>query len=337
MKEVYPDIFSIVERGKFLGIQRPPENIFIIAGIDGLIYDAGYGDEKTVRYLVQEIRKIEKVYKEQGKEFNLSRILPSHPHGDHVSGLALIRELLNVRIILTRTTAEVIANKNTFANYYDSNYFEDHLYAPNRTNRFKHWFTRKITHYMYQKFFGIRMVANPDEIIEENTTISINGQEWEIFPSPGHCFGHISLYNNQDGILFSGDNVLRSITTWLGPPDSNIDDYIKSVKELQELPNLKLILPSHGSPVSNPKERIKEILDHRRARTEEILELVQHNSNHGIAPSEIIKNLYPEGSQRIKSMARGYVCLTLKQLEKEGLIKRIIGKKEIEFLPVPVD
>ena len=42
MKEVYPGIFLIKEKGTF-GAIKPPENIYVLAGPDGIIYDAGYG------------------------------------------------------------------------------------------------------------------------------------------------------------------------------------------------------------------------------------------------------------------------------------------------------
>lgn len=333
MKEVCPNIFSIEERGKFLGISRPPENIYVFAGKNGIIYDAGYGDNKTVNYLVNEVKKIEKKFLEAGKEFNLTQIIPSHPHADHFSGLNQIANLLNIKKVLPKTIADVITNKSAYEKYYESDYFEDYLYSRNLKNRIKHGFIRIISDFLYNKFFGVRLVEDPVEIIEEKTQISINDEEWNIFPSPGHCFGHISLYNEKKGILFSGDNVLRSITTWLGPPDSNIDDYLTTLKELKQLPNLKIILPAHGSPIENPKERIDEILAHRQARTEKILELIRSNPNHGISPSKIIKSLYPDGGRGIRSIARGYVCLTLKKLERDGFIKRREGKNEIEFFP----
>ncbi|MHA1726821.1 MAG: MBL fold metallo-hydrolase [Promethearchaeota archaeon] len=333
MNEIFPGIFCIEERGKFLGIRRPPENVYVIAGKDGLIFDGGYGDKKTIKYFIEQVKKIEEQYKTEGKEFNLIRILPSHPHADHVGGLYLIKKYLGVKIVLTETMAKVLKNKQTFDKMYETDYFEDYLNVPTFKNRIKLWFMKRISRYLYRKFFGVHFINGVDEIIEEECTLIINEEKWRVFPSPGHCFGHISLYNEDKGILFSGDNVLKSITTWLGPPDSNLNDYMNSLQQLLELPNLKLILPSHGSPIETPRKRIKELLAHRRERTEEILNLVRKNSKNGATPSEIIKALYPNGTGRIRNMARGYVCLTLKKLEQEGLIRRALGKNEFKFIP----
>ena len=59
MEEVYPGIFRIKERGSF-GVVKPSENVYVLAGPDGVIYDAGYGRKKEVKYLISKIREIMK-------------------------------------------------------------------------------------------------------------------------------------------------------------------------------------------------------------------------------------------------------------------------------------
>ncbi len=332
-KEVYPGIFSIKEKGSF-GIIKPPENIYILAGHDGLIYDAGYGDKKTVKYLVNEIKKIENKYKEKNEEFKLTRVLPSHAHPDHFSGLKLIREYLGVKIVLTKKTAEIIHNKKSFYKIFETNDIEDYLIARrNLWRKIKDAVVKKLSRIFYRRIYGLSFIDDPDEIIEDNTEILINGESWKILPSPGHAIDHIYLYNAEKGILFSGDNVLRTITTWLGPPSCNIKDYVNSVESLNKLPNLNIILPAHGSPIKNPKERIGEILKHRRERAQQVINLVNAHSKIGISPKEIVQKLYPNGKKFLIQVALGWVCLTLKILEENHLIKRDVGKKEIIFFP----
>ena len=50
MREVYSNIFLIKEKGSF-GAIKPPENIYVLAGSDGIIYDAGYGTKRAVKHL----------------------------------------------------------------------------------------------------------------------------------------------------------------------------------------------------------------------------------------------------------------------------------------------
>jgi len=331
-KEVYPGIFLIKERGS-LGVIKPPENIYVIAGHDGLIYDAGYGNKKTVKYTVSQIRKIEELYKSQNKPFKINRILPSHAHPDHISGLKQLREMLGLKILTTQKTAEIIKDKESFKKFFEPNR-DSMLSVSNLRRRVKDWLQAHLWRFFYYRIYGLNFIKDLDELIEENSEILINDEKWKIFHSPGHSPDHISLYNEDKGLLFSGDNVLRAITTWLGPPHCSIDDYVKSVETIQKLPNLKLILASHGSPIENPNERIAEILDHRKERQQQVMDLVNKNSKTGISPSGIVNILYPDGNIVMQSTARGWVCLTLQKLEKNRLVKRVVGKKKIMFYPL---
>ena len=54
MIEVYPGIFLIKEKGTS-GAIKPPENIYVLAGSDGIIYDAGYGTKKAIKHLIGEV------------------------------------------------------------------------------------------------------------------------------------------------------------------------------------------------------------------------------------------------------------------------------------------
>jgi len=337
MKEVYPGIFLIREKGAF-GAIKPPENIYVLAGSEGIIYDAGYGTRRAVRHLIKELKEIEQHYRDQNKEFRLTKILVSHCHPDHFSGLKQIRKALGVNIVLTKKSAEMIKDKASFIKTFETDAYEDYLRIRKNTSRKIINFFRNIgSKLFYQRIFGASYVDDPEEIIESSTNFSINGELWKIFPSPGHAIDHISLYNEEKGILFSGDNILRSITTWLGPPNSDVAEYIKSIETIQKLPNLKLILAAHGSPIEQPKERIIEILSHRKDRETQVLDIINKNSKNGISPKEIIRAIYTDNSRFLHQVARGWVVLTLKLLENKNLIRRKNSKKKILFFPIKND
>lgn len=333
MNEVYPDIFLIKEKGTF-GAIKPPENIYVLAGPDGIIYDAGYGKKKAVKHLIKELKTIEESYNEQNKEFKLTRIMVSHCHPDHFSGLKRIREALGIKISLTKKSIELIKDKKSFIKSFKTDAYVDYL-------RVRKKITRKIINALrnvgsrlfYQRIYGVSYINDPEEIFDDNTEITINGEIWRIFPSPGHAIDHISLYNEEKGVLFSGDNILRSITTWFGPPNCSVVEYIKSIEVIQKLPNLKLILAAHGSPIENPKERLADIIIHRKEREKQVLNIIYDNTEKGISPKDLIKAIYPNGSRFLHQVARGWIVLTLKMLEEKNLIKRRDTKKKILFFP----
>ncbi|MGV9172169.1 MAG: MBL fold metallo-hydrolase, partial [Promethearchaeia archaeon] len=186
---------------------------------------------------------------------------------------------------------------------------------------------------LYKFVYGLKFIEDPDKFIPEEGEIQINGDSWRILHTPGHAPDHISLYNASKGVLFYGDNILRTVITWLGPPNSNIESYMKTLKKIRDLDNLKFIFPAHGGPVKNPKERIDEILEHRKSREELVYKIILNNPHRGISPSQILKTIYPGAGFSFYNIARGWVCLTLKLLEEKDKIYRKVGKHEFKFCP----
>lgn len=333
MKEVYPGIFSLREKGSF-GAIKPPENIYVLAGSNGLIFDAGYGHIWTIKRLMKEFLMLKQKYQKQSLPFEITRVLPSHVHPDHFSGLKLLRKYLGVNIVLTQKMADIIKHKRSFIAYYESeNPLKEEYQAYSARNLCNAYLRKFFSRIFFKGIYGLSFINKPDDIIEEPSIIDINGEEWALFSSPGHSSDHISLYNKEKGILFSGDNILRSITTWLGPPNSDIEQYVESINTIRNLPHLKLILPAHGSPIENPYERIQQILIHRKERTEQVLQLIQDHSNKGISSNSIIMSLYPTDGKFKHGVARGWVSLTLKMLTSQGLISSRLINNEIRFFP----
>lgn len=332
MKEVYPNIFLVKVKGAF-GAFKPEVNIYVLAGPDGLMYDAGYGTRKSVKCIVGEIKIIKELYAKRGMECRITRIMPSHAHPDHFSGLKSLRRITGARIVLTRRMADIIKSRKDYIDRHHHDSRGDLFHVKNIAGRIIDKFTRRILWIFFALTYGIAFISDPDEIIDETSKISINGETWRIFPSPGHSSNHIALYNPEKGILFSGDTVLRSKTPWLGPPDSNLDDYMKSLEYIASLENLKIIFSAHGSPVENPNKRARAIAEACRSRTRQVHELIRKSGEKGLTIEETIGMLYRKGGRMKRAMARGWVSLTLKQLESRELVRRIEKGKGIFLSP----
>jgi glyoxylase-like metal-dependent hydrolase (beta-lactamase superfamily II) len=321
MKEVAPGIFRVTEKG-IAGAMTPPVNLYVLAGDDGVIFDAGYGNRHSVNSLVGEVRKIEALCRSRGRPCTITRILPSHAHPDHISGLKRIRQSLGVSIVLTRRMAAYLSSRKSYKKVLWGSR-SDHRYFSNSNLE---WYAIRTLNHIYRIVFQLLyqtdVIPDPDIVIDDTSLMEINGQQWEIFPSPGHSDDHISLYNRRRGILLAGDNVLRSITTWLGPPHSNLDQYIESIQYMLDLPNLTLILSAHGGPITNPRGRLQEILRWRERRTREVCEIVRKSGENGTTVKTIVRGLYGNESRSKQRMASGWVKVTLKHLEETNKVVR---------------
>ena len=112
-------------------------------------------------------------------------------------------------------------------------------------------------------------VQPPAEIVEiDNGHIFLfEGGEIEGVLTPGHAVGHMSYYQKEGGLLFSGDTVLGKIipNPVLEPsPDGKLDreksliQYINSINALRKL-KINQILPGHGSPIPDPLSAFKRV------------------------------------------------------------------------------
>ena len=144
---------------------------------------------------------------------------------------------------------------------------------------------------MFQRF-GRRMMGfhniKPDILL--NNDDRIVDSELQIVHSPGHSVGHICIYYQKKGILFSGDHILSNITPHLGtlaiPGASEfnkannfeniLEHYLRSLDRIDEL-NSKIILPGHEQIIYEPHERITAIKNHHQNRLYEISKIIENN------------------------------------------------------------
>jgi glyoxylase-like metal-dependent hydrolase (beta-lactamase superfamily II) len=287
-----------------------------------------------VKFFLNEFKSIKEYYREKGNGFNISRILISHAHSDHFSGLYEISHKLGLKIILTKAIASKIKDEASFTRSFQTDNFEDNMRLKKTVFR-RIWqlMRNKVEGFLYKKIFGLRYLNKVDELVKDNSEIEINGERWNIIFSPGHSPEHISLYNSKNGIILSGDNVLNMRSTWLGPPESNIMHYLETIRKYQNLPRLELMLPAHGDIITNPQVTLSAILLRMKEREIQILNAINQHSTKGLSPDNIMKIIYPKGNMIKKIIARDWVVLMLKYLESKRLLKRQIKGNRFLFFP----
>lgn len=111
--------------------------------------------------------------------------------------------------------------------------------------------------------------------VKTGQVITIAGYHLQCILTPGHTPGHMCLWDEKTGIMFTGDHVLfditPNITTWPFVRDS-LGDYLDSLHAIAQYP-VTLALPGHrGSGCF--RQRVQELISHHQLRLEEVLSLV---------------------------------------------------------------
>jgi glyoxylase-like metal-dependent hydrolase (beta-lactamase superfamily II) len=165
-------------------------------------------------------------------------VLNSHTHFDHVGGN---REFADVRNLdepysLASAGGEIAESLVAYAS---RTLDEDHVCGPlpaGVTSREYTIPTWRITSH-----------------VRDGERLDLGDRTLEIVRTPGHTPDSICLLERASGLLFTGDTYYSG-EIYLWAPETDVSDYRESIGKLVRLgPDLKMLLPAHGSPVAEPR------------------------------------------------------------------------------------
>ena len=127
-------------------------------------------------------------------------------------------------------------------------------------------------------------VVEPDTLLEGAERLPIDETELEVVWTPGHSPGHCCFYWPARRVLFSGDHLLPKISPNIGlHPQSGadpLDDYLASLARIRRL-EVELVLPAHGEPFRDHRERIAAITQHHDERKAAVVNLARDGAKSG--------------------------------------------------------
>ncbi len=161
-----------------------------------------------------------------------------------------------------------------------------------------------------------------DRFIEDKKSYKLQEKNNEAFElkalyTPGHARGHLCFYDEELGFLLSSDNVVGQGTVVIAPPEGNMTDYLNSLEQMKNLPNLNFLCGSHGSAIYNAKGRIKKYIKHRLEREEQVLQAIRQGAKN---PKEIVEKIYTELNPKLFPLAEKSVEAHLEKLDAEDRI-----------------
>ena len=139
--------------------------------------------------------------------------------------------------------------------------------------------------------------------------------------TPGHASNHLCFLLERERLLFSGDHVMDGSTVVISPPDGDMAAYLASLERLLAWRRpLKAIAPAHGHLIEDPRAKLQEYLDHRRAREAQVLAAVRRASSSGTGTAALVAELYAEVADDLHPVAQRSVWAHLRKLADEGAV-----------------
>lgn len=159
-------------------------------------------------------------FKEAGLE--VTAILLTHAHFDHIWGCNQLRELAGVQVFAFEEEKELCESAKL-------NVSED---------------------------VGRPYTATVDWYLKDGETVTIEGMEFKVIWTPGHTQGSCCYYFEKDNILISGDTLFEGSVGRSDLPTGNGATLSRSLKErLMILPDETLVFPGHGNSTTIADEK----------------------------------------------------------------------------------
>ena len=186
--------------------------VYLIESDKKCLIDAG--TRKEAPHLVSALRRL--------NSFPPDLIILTHPHWDHTQGVPLLRKEAQRQ----GKKIEILASKEAIPLLADSSFNDVYGGGP------------------YESIENVTPVKEGDEV-------DLGGLKLLIYDVPGHCKGHIAVFDSKNKNLFVGDSLGNKMSDKMflapfTPPRWDRDDFLASVNKMKQIPYETLCLAHFG-------------------------------------------------------------------------------------------
>ena len=284
-----------------------PANSFLLEDRGGaVLIDAGCGSPESYE-------KLKGFINDHGFEMSdLHTVVLSHAHPDHMGAMPFLLREAAPRVLIHRLEKPLASDPQLLNGSFDMSLITSHY-----MERLGDTDPASINIIDYFKGLCPMGAAEATDTLEEGDVLSLGGRSFEVIHTPGHAPGHISLYDRENRVLLSGDNVGK-VVAWYCPSGGGAAGYLESLDKVGSL-DIDVIMPSHGEDINDVAgaiARTREVLLSRERR------VLQELSGGPRSLLQLTDTLFPREDAR---MFPG-IQIThshLDKLKQDGLVERI--------------
>ncbi|MGE7090395.1 MBL fold metallo-hydrolase [Lysinibacillus sp. NPDC048646] len=197
----------------------PSANMILIKDQLPILVDSGFGsDVKDTEQLITDAGVLPK---------ELHLIVNTHYHSDHVGGNFHLQKNYSLPIAAHKWEADLINVGDAEACSAE-------------------WLDQPVEPY------------SVDKMLSDNDEIDTGSSILQVFHTPGHTLGHISLYEPAKELLICGDLFHKNDIGWLNIFREGVNAIQRSIESLDRLAKLRIqtAYPGHGPQIENPLDTI---------------------------------------------------------------------------------
>ena len=251
----------------------------------------------------------------------IGRIVLTHHHPDHFGMAGWLQALSGAPVLLAPREAELAAS--SWGLPPDAPEPMAELFAAHGT-------PAPVTASIVETMAALRAATMPLPTLTSlspGATLELGDRRLTAIHAPGHSDGQLLLYDEADGLLFSGDHVLMRITphigVWPSSEPNPLGRYLTSLAQLEGLA-VRLALPGHRAPITTWSGRIAELRHHHEERLAAMLDVVgTHATAYTVAERVFPFARYTPHEQRF---AVAETIAHLELLVARGSLERVEGE-----------
>jgi glyoxylase-like metal-dependent hydrolase (beta-lactamase superfamily II) len=155
----------------------------------------------------------------------------------------------------------------------------------------------------------------PWEALGDGDRVDAGDETLRAVHTPGHAPDHLCFWHEPSRTLLSGDLAVKGTTVYIPTSLSgDLAQYLASLERVLALGPARL-LPGHGPVIENPQTLLREYLEHRRQRDEQILAALREGE---ATPAALVPVIYRGLDDHLVQVATETIVAHLVKLQREG-------------------
>jgi glyoxylase-like metal-dependent hydrolase (beta-lactamase superfamily II) len=290
------------------------------------LVDAGSGTGRSTRDILDGIEYVRTHFGESIRPEDVSRIIITHGHVDHIGGLTELLRIMPAEVAVHPLDQRAITSYPEYRAVGNSRlrmFFRQAGVTPERGEALS-----KISHF----------VGTPVEPVHVDQSLS-DGQELDglkIIHTPGHSPGHICI--GIGNILLSADHILAKTVPQQWPeitaPYTGLGHYLESLEKIERMPPFEWTLPAHEQVIHDLHARIASIRGAHLRRLERLLTSLRQIAR-PLSVDEIANELYPDVTGFREVLAITDVGARVEYLYQQGRLS-VANLDEVESAEMPI-
>ena len=253
----------------------------------------------------------------------ITRVIGTHLHPDHIGLAGWIAKKQGVKLWMTR--GEMLTARAIIADSSDN--APEEMLAQSRAAGWDEAALEAAKSRGWNMFQRMIFPLPRSYVrIEDSDRIDLGANRWRVVVGSGHSPEHACLWNEREGVLVSGDQVLPRISSNVSvnitEPDADpLGEWLASIdKLLATVPADVTVCPAHGEPFKGLHVRLMALRDEHRMRLYNLAEAAAKAPMRAVDSFPLLFNR-PIGEHN-QGLATGEALAHLKRLEVEGRVRR---------------